>query len=67
MTFHFEELIDKYNFGKLSEEEKELFFLSVEYNQQLREEFVFSLKLKYYLQDDGIEKVDKFLAVNKLK
>lgn len=66
MKLYYEDLIDKYNFGQFTKEEIELFNLSLEYNPQLREEFNFFLKMKYFLMDGNMKKLDNFLTENKL-
>lgn len=62
MKLHFNNLIDKYNYDEFTDDEKELFYLSLELNQQLRMEFMFYLSMKYFLLEGGIEKVHRFLA-----
>lgn len=61
MKLYYEDLIDKYNYNQLTEEEKELFFLSLEFNHQLRIEFNFYLILKYLLLDKKRDKIKQFL------
>jgi len=55
MTLQFENLIDRYNFGQLTKEEKEMFYLSLEYSSQLRKEFNIYLKMKHFLLDSNME------------
>jgi len=67
MKLLYEDLIDQYRLGELTDEDRELFWLSLEYSKQLRDEFNFFLKMKCFLIDGEIRKVDKFLIENGLK
>lgn len=49
MDITINELIDKYNYGLLSEKEIESFNSTLETNNELRKEFNFYLKMKEYL------------------
>lgn len=66
MKFHYQELIDRYNYKDFNEEEIELFYLSLEFNSQLRREFDFYLKLKYFITDGQVKKARTFLLQNQL-
>ena len=66
MKFHYQDLIDRYNYNDFSKEELELFYLSLEFNAQLRREFNFYLKLKYFITDGREQKVREFLMQNQL-
>jgi hypothetical protein len=66
MKFHYQDLIDRYNYKDFSEEEMELFYLSLEFNPQLRREFDFYIKLKYFITDGQIQKVKAFLSQQQL-
>lgn len=66
MKFHYQDLIDRYNYKDFTEEEMELFYLSLEFNSQLRREFDFYLKLKYFITDGQIEKAKEFLKQHQL-
>jgi hypothetical protein len=66
MKFHYQDLIDRYNYKDFSAEEMELFYLSLEFNPQLRREFDFYIKLKYFITDGQIQKVKTFLSQHQL-
>ena len=66
MKFHYQDLIDRYNYRDFSEEELELFYLSLEFNAQLRREFDIYLKLKYFITDGQIFKIKDFLKQHQL-
>lgn len=66
MKFHYQDLIDRYNYKDFSKEEMELFYLSLEFNPQLRREFDIYLKLKYFITDGQINKAKEFLKQHQL-
>lgn len=66
MKFNYQDLIDRYHYNEFSEEEMELFYLSLEFNPLLRSEFNFYLKLKYFITDGQEKKVKEFLLQNQL-
>jgi len=66
MKFNYQELIDRYNYNDFSKEEMELFYLSLEFNPQLRREFNFYLKLKYFITDGQEKKAKEFLLQNQI-
>lgn len=67
MKLHYNDLIDRYNYGQLTDEEKELFYLSLEYSKKLRDEFTYHLMLKAALDESEIYRVERFLTENRLK
>lgn len=66
MKFNYQELIDRYNYNDFSKEEMELFYLSLEFNPQLRKEFSFYLKLKYFITAGQEKKAKEFLSQNQV-
>lgn len=56
------ELIDKYNYGQLSEEELVLFNSTLETNNDFRTEFNIYLKMREYILDDNLEKFRELLV-----
>lgn len=66
MKFNYQELIDRYNYNEFSKEEMELFYLSLEFSPQLRREFNFYLKLKYFITDGQEKKAKEFLLQNQV-
>lgn len=64
MKFKYDELIDRYNYGQLSEQEKELFFVALELYPDLREEFCFYLEMKYLANVESFAKVKNFMQEN---
>lgn len=66
MKLYFEDLIDKYNLDLLSKEEIELFYLSLEFSKQLRDEFTYHLMLKAAIDEREIYRVELFLTENRL-
>ncbi len=66
MDLQYNDLIEKYNYNQLTKEELELFYLSLSLNTKFREEFIYHIKMKYYLLDEKHVKVIMFLAKNKL-
>ncbi len=67
MELIYEDLIDRYNLGELSEDEKELFWLTIEYNDQLRQEFKLYLKIKYFVIEGNVLKFIEFIEKHRLK
>lgn len=66
IQLQFNELIDRYNYGQLTDEEKELFYLSLEYSKKLRDEFTYHLMLKAAIDESEIYRVERFLTKNRL-
>lgn len=66
IKLQFDDLIDRYNYGQLTDEEKELFYLSLEYSKKLRDEFTYHLMLKTALDEREIYRVERFLTENRL-
>lgn len=62
IRFKYEELINRYNYGQLSENEKELFLAALELHPDFREEFNFYMKMKEYVLDDSLQKFKGFLS-----
>lgn len=65
MKFKYEELIDRYNYGQLSEKEKELFFLALELYPDFREEFSLYLKMKHMANMESFCEVKGFIQMNR--
>lgn len=66
IKLQFNKLIDRYNYGQLSDEEKELFYLSLEFSKQLRDEFTYHIMLKTTIDGSKICRVERFLTENRL-
>lgn len=64
MKTKYDELIDRYNYGQLSEQEKEMFFVALELYPDLREEFSFYLEMKHFASEESFEKLKGFMQEN---
>lgn len=64
MRFKYDELIDRYNYGQLSEQEKELVFVALELYPDFREEFCLYLKMKHFNNIGSFCEVKCFMQEN---
>jgi len=66
MKLYYDDLIDRYNLQQLLSDEIELFYLAIEYSKELREEFSFYLKMKFFLLDEEYKQAIEWLSDYKL-